>query len=110
MCCIGSVFIFFISDVDKTPIILFFILGLVTILQGLITIPSAKIKCENGKLNFENGTVTQNIEISEIRTFEITENDINFLKENNNKLILQHLELNETEIVKTKSFLKKYIK
>jgi hypothetical protein len=108
--CTFSILGFLISDSDKTPIILLFILGFVSIFHGLITIPNAIIKFDNGNLNFENGTVKKNIKIGEIDTFQITENQINFSKDNENKLIFQHLELNEAEIEKTKNFLKKYLK
>ena len=108
--CIFSVLGFLFTDSDKTPIILFFILGFVSIFQGLITVPNAVIKYYNGNLNFENGTIKQNIKIEEIDTFQITENQINFLKNNENKLIFQHLELNKVEIENTALFLKKYLK
>ncbi|MDP2161957.1 MAG: hypothetical protein Q8K02_15865 [Flavobacterium sp.] len=108
LCAISFLF-FFISDIDKIPFSLLFVLGLVSILQGLNSIPSAFIKYEDGILNFENEKIKLKIEVHKIKDFEINDNEMLLFDEEGNRMAFRYLELNQSEIEKTVKFLKKYI-
>jgi len=107
--CSISILFFFISETDKFPIALLFVLGFVSILQGLNSIPSALIKCENGILHFENENIKNVIEVQDVKKFDIKEDEILIFDNDNKTIAFRYLELNQSEIEKTEKFLKKYI-
>ena len=78
-------------------------------MKGLNFLPSGLIKIENENLNYENGKTIKKIEVNKIKEFEISDEEIKFINENEEIIKLQHLELNNTEIKQTEYFLKKYI-
>lgn len=106
-CCFAILF-FFATENEKILAVLYFISGLIFIFKGLIFIPSVLIKNENGKLYLENGKETNSFEIEHIESLVILKNTINLNLQNNKKYIFSHLELNATEIEKTKCFITKH--
>lgn len=107
--CLFSVLFYFITEYEKVGVIIYFIFGLSQILKGLNFLPSGLIKIENENLNYENGKTIKKIEVNKIKEFEISDEEIKFINENEEIIKLQHLELNNTEIKQTEYFLKKYI-
>jgi len=107
--CLFSVFFYFITETEKIGILIFFIFGITQILQGLYFIPSSFIKVKKENLNVENGKVHHNIEVNNIRAFEINEENIKFITGDEKAFTIQHLELNTSEIAEIENFLKNYI-
>lgn len=107
LACLISIVFFFLNE-NKIVLILFFILGLLSILQGVIIIPSALIKKENENLYFENGKQKHFVEIEQIESILFTENDLSLKIKEGKNYYFQHLELNQTDINNTTIFLRKY--
>lgn len=107
--CLFSVFFYFKTETEKIGILFFFIFGVTQILQGLYFIPSSFIKVENENLNVENGKVNFNIKVNNISIFEINEENIKFITNDEKTFSIQHLELNSSEIHEIENFLKDYI-
>lgn len=107
LACLISIVFFFLNE-NKIVFILFFILGLLSILQGVIIIPSALIKKENENLYFENGKQKYFVEIEQIESILFTENDLSLKIKEGKNYYFQHLELNQTDINNTTIFLRKY--
>lgn len=107
LACLISIVFFFLNE-NKIVLILFFILGLLSILQGVIIIPSALIKKENENLYFENGKQKHSVEIEQIESILFTENDLSLKIKEGKNYYFQHLELNQTDINNTTIFLRKY--
>lgn len=106
-CTVSTIF-FLIDDNERIKCVLYFIVGVMSIFNGLITIPGALIKKENNNLNFENGNQKYSVEIEQIESITVTKEDIRLNLKNDKKYFFQHLELNQTEINTSISFLKKY--
>lgn len=104
--CFFAILVYFIKESEKIGVFSFFILGLTSVFGGLNTLPSALIKVENGILNFKNGKIKVNIVIKNIKSFVINEAEIRIVKKDStSQFVLQHLEMNESEIELVEKFL-----
>lgn len=111
MICIGSVLFFFITENEKTTVLVYFLLGLTFTYQGLNFVPGGSLRFEGNMLDFQNGTVKKKIQIEKIYSFSINEDSIIFyINEAKEEVIFQHLELNESDIQNLDYFLKANIK
>ncbi|CAM4009869.1 hypothetical protein FLAN108750_04980 [Flavobacterium antarcticum] len=109
--CIVMLLFFLISESEKILISTYFLVALSFIIQGLNFIPTASLLFHDNKLTFQNGIVKKTIEIEKVASFSINDDSITFsIREQEEKIILQHLELNGSEIKNIDYFLKKNVK
>ena len=107
MMCLASTLFFFITEGEKLQVLVYFLLGLTFLYKGINFMPGALLRFDKNMLNFQNGTVKKKIRIGKSDSFSINNDSIIFnLGEAGEQIILQHLELNDSEIKNLEYFLK----
>lgn len=102
--CLVSIIMLFLPN-NKITAILTFIAGIILIFKGMLFIPSALLKIENGNLYLNNGRINETIIGKNIEEVILNTDNIVFKLKVDKIFIFSQLELNENEIIITKSFL-----
>ena len=110
---IGTIFIIafivFLSISESKLLFTVFLIiaGIISLINQFIYLPSGKFLIKDGRLNFGTLNTSNSVEVQKLSKIEISSEDIKFVDLNQNHLLMNFLNLNESDQIKVRDFLKK---